>query len=247
MHCAFCMTGRLGYTASLTTAEILNQIYSLPEHDRLTNVVYMGQGEPFDNLDNVLRSTQALTAEWGWGWSPKRITVSSVGLAKGLVRYLHESKCHLAISLHHPIPQGRAMLMPAERAFSIKEVVEVLKQHEPFRKQKRHGTRWEEDDITSQRRLSFEYIVFDGINDTREHADALLHLLRDLDCRVNLIRFHDIPDTPLRGVSKERMLEFRNYLTSHGLFTTLRASRGEDIFAACGLLSAKKQEADNLH
>ena len=239
MGCAFCMTGRQGYTASLTTTDILNQVYSLPERDTLTNIVFMGQGEPFDNLNNVLRTTQILTAEWGWGWSPKRITVSSVGLAKGLTRFLQESACHLAISLHHPLPSERAKIMPAERAFSIVDVVNVLKQYDCFRKSSATCN----NNVSHQRRLSFEYIVFAGINDSKRHADALIKLLQGLDCRINLIRFHDIPDTPLKGVSVEEMIAFRDYLTSHGLFTTVRASRGQDIFAACGLLSTAKQEA----
>lgn len=237
MGCAFCMTGRQGFAASLSATEILNQIYSLPEVSKLTNIVFMGQGEPFDNLDAVLKSTQALTAEWGYAWSPKRITVSSVGLAKGLVRFLDESRCHLAISLHHPVPSERAKLMPAERALSIVDVVNVLKQYDFCQKSKNPET-------THQRRVSFEYIVFAGINDSLRHADALISLLKDLDCRVNLIRFHSIPDTPLNGVDDTQMLRFRDYLTSHGLFTTIRASRGQDIFAACGLLSTAKQEAE---
>ena len=237
MGCAFCMTGRQGFAASLSATEILNQIYSLPEASKLTNIVFMGQGEPFDNLDAVLKSTQALTAEWGYAWRPNRITVSSVGLAKGLVRFLDESRCHLAISLHHPVPSERAKLMPAERALSIVDVVNVLKQYDFCRKCKNPET-------THQRRVSFEYIVFAGINDSLRHADALISLLKDLDCRVNLIRFHSIPDTPLNGVDDTQMLRFRDYLTSHGLFTTIRASRGQDIFAACGLLSTAKQEAE---
>ena len=163
-----------------------------------------------------------------------------MGLAKGLRRFLDESQCHLAISLHHPIPAERARLMPAERAFGIEEVVRLLQQYD-FCRRRTSGPRPAEG--ARQRRLSFEYIVFAGINDTRQHADALLKLLRPLDCRVNLIRFHDIPDTPLRGVGQEQMREFRDYLTAHGLFTTLRASRGQDIFAACGLLSTAEQEA----
>lgn len=238
MGCAFCMTGRQGYVASLSATDILNQIYSLPERDTLTNVVFMGQGEPFDNLDNVLKTTNVLTADWGWAWSPKRITVSSVGLAKGLTRFLQESSCHLAISLHHPIPAERAKIMPAERAFSIVDVVNVLKQYPCFRK----TSAMQNGNVSHQRRVSFEYIVFAGINDSKQHADALLNLLQGLDCRVNLIRFHDIPDTPLKGVSNDAMISFRDYLTSHGLFTTIRASRGQDIFAACGLLSTAKQE-----
>lgn len=241
MGCAFCMTGRQGYVASLSAADILNQLYSLPEAERLTNIVFMGQGEPFDNLDAVLRVTEILMADWGYEWSPKRITVSSVGLSKGLIRFLEESPCHLAISLHHPIPEERAKIMPAERAFSIRDVVNVLKQYDFCRKADA-SVNYELG--TKQRRLSFEYIVFDGLNDSLRHADALLDLLKDLDCRVNLIRFHDIPDTPLRGVGNEQMTRFRDYLTTHGLFTTIRASRGQDIFAACGLLSTAQQEAN---
>ena len=243
MGCAFCMTGRQGYVASLSATDILNQIYSLPERDTLTNVVFMGQGEPFDNLDNVLAATKVLTAEWGWAWSPKRITVSSVGLAKGLTRFLQESSCHLAISLHHPIPAERAKIMPAERAFSIVDVVNVLKQYDCFCK----PSSIQNNRVPHQRRVSFEYIVFAGVNDSKKHADALISLLNGLDCRINLIRFHDIPNTPLKGVSAEEMISFRDYLTSHGLFTTIRASRGQDIFAACGLLSTAKQEAEKAN
>ena len=240
MGCSFCMTGRQGYEASLSAADILNQIYSLPEADRLTNVVFMGQGEPFDNLDAVLRATEVLTADWGYGWSPKRITVSSVGLAKGLTRFLQESQCHLAISLHNPFPEERQAMMPAERALGIREVVATLEQYEPFLK--RCEERRQHHEIAHQRRLSFEYIVFKGVNDSRRHADELLRLLGRLDCRVNLIRFHHIPGSPLHGLDDEGMTAFRDYLTSHGLFTTIRASRGQDIFAACGLLSTAKQE-----
>lgn len=236
MGCAFCMTGRQGFVASLSAADILNQIYSLPERDRLTNIVFMGQGEPLDNLDNVLRAIEVLTAKWGYAWSPKRITVSTVGLRKGLDRLLDATRCHVAVSLHHPLPEERARLMPAERAFGIRDVVALLRRYDFCNR--RHGNA----ETTRQRRLSFEYIVFDGLNDTFRHADALVRLLDGLDCRVNLIRFHDIPDTPLHGVSDERMLRLRDYLTAHGIFTTVRASRGQDIFAACGLLSTERQE-----
>ncbi len=240
MGCAFCMTGRQGFVSSLCATDILNQIFSVPGSERLTNIVFMGQGEPFDNLDPVLQSIEVLTSEWGWNWSPKRITVSSVGVRKGLQRFLNESRCSLAISLHHPIPEERAKIMPAERAFSIVDVVEGLKQCPSFRR----GTVGQDvrnEDESRQRRISFEYILFDGLNDQRQHADALIRLLRPLDCRVNLIRFHTIPDSPFKGVSEQKMTDFRNYLTSHGLFTTIRASRGEDIMAACGLLSTKEQ------
>lgn len=228
MNCKFCMTGKQGYTNSLTAAQILNQIYSIPERDTLTNVVFMGMGEPFDNLDEVLRALEILTASYGYAWSPKRITVSSVGLRKGLKRFLDESDCHLAISLHSPFPAQRQELMPAEKAFSIVEIVDILRQY----------------DFSKQRRLSFEYIVFKGVNDSLIYAKELIRLLRGLDCRMNLIRFHAIPNVDLEGADMETMLAFRDYLTQHGLFATIRASRGEDIFAACGMLSTAKQQAN---
>lgn len=228
MNCKFCMTGKQGYTNSLTAAQILNQIYSIPERDTLTNVVFMGMGEPFDNLDEVLRALEILTASYGYAWSPKRITVSSVGLRKGLKRFLDESDCHLAISLHSPFPAQRQELMPAEKAFSIVEIVGILRQY----------------DFSKQRRLSFEYIVFKGVNDSLIYAKELVRLLRGLDCRMNLIRFHAIPNVDLEGADMETMLAFRDYLTQHGLFATIRASRGEDIFAACGMLSTAKQQAN---
>ncbi|MBR6285822.1 MAG: 23S rRNA (adenine(2503)-C(2))-methyltransferase RlmN [Bacteroidaceae bacterium] len=230
MNCLFCMTGKQGFQESLTVTDILNQFYSLPERDSLTNAVFMGQGEPFDNLDNVLATLNILTADYGYQWSPKRITVSSVGLKKGLKRFLDESECHLAISMHSPIPSQRSELMPAERAFSIENVVDVLRDY----------------DFSHQRRLSFEYIMFGGLNDSLTYAKEIVRLVRGLDCRVNLIRFHQIPGVGLKGSDPQRMVAFRDYLTQHGVFTTIRASRGQDIFAACGLLSTAKQEGVEL-
>lgn len=225
MNCLFCQTGKQGFEGYLTVADILNQIYSLPESDKLTNIVFMGQGEPMDNLDNVLKATEVLTSDYGYAWSPKRITVSSVGVKKKLKRFLDESECHVAISMHSPIPEQRAMLMPAERGMSITEIIDLMREY----------------DFTHQRRLSFEYILFGGLNDTPTHARAIVRLLEGLECRVNLIRFHQIPDVPLRESDEERMEVFRDYLTHHGVFTTIRASRGQDIFAACGLLSTSKE------
>lgn len=227
MNCKFCMTGKQGYTANLTARQILNQIHALPERDRLTNVVMMGMGEPLDNLDEVLRALEIMTASYGYAWSPKRITLSSVGLRKGLQRFVEACDCHLAISLHSPVPMQRRELMPAEKAFSITEIVDLLRRY----------------DFSKQRRLSFEYIVFKGVNDSITYAKELLKLLRGMDCRINLIRFHAIPNVDLEGADMETMVRLRDYLTSHGLFTTIRASRGEDIFAACGMLSTAKQEA----
>jgi len=233
MNCLFCQTGKQGFEGDLTAADILNQIFALPERETLTNIVFMGQGEPMDNLDAVLRATEVLTAPWGLAWSPKRITVSTVGIRGKLKRFLDESQCHIAISLHSPIPAQRASLMPAERGMGIEEVVGLLRQY----------------DFSHQRRLSFEYIVFGGLNDTLAHAKAIVKLLSGLECRVNLIRYHQILDLPtngipLKGADEETMERLRNYLTQHGVFATIRASRGEDIFAACGLLSTARKQRD---
>ena len=226
MNCKFCMTGKQGFSSNLTSNQIINQICSIPEHDKLTNIVMMGMGEPLDNLDEVLKALEILTSSYGFGWSPKRITLSTVGLKKGLQRFIESSDCHLAISLHSPFPLQRRDLMPAEKAYSMKEFIELLKNY----------------DFSKQRRLSFEYIVFNNVNDSLLYAKELVKQLRGLDCRVNLIRFHAIPNVDLEGASLEKMTQFRDYLTSHGVFTTIRSSRGEDIFAACGMLSTNKQD-----
>ena len=225
MNCLFCQTGKQGFEGNLTAADILNQICALPERDKLTNIVFMGQGEPMDNLDNVLKATNILTADYGFQWSPKRITVSSVGIKNKLKRFLDESECHIAISMHSPLPEQRQKIMPAERQMSITDIVTLLKQY----------------DFTHQRRASFEYIMFNGVNDWMMHAREIVKLTSVLECRVNLIRFHTIPDVDLPGSDMKRMESFRDYLTAHGVFTTIRASRGQDIFAACGLLSTAKK------
>ncbi|MBR2229745.1 MAG: 23S rRNA (adenine(2503)-C(2))-methyltransferase RlmN [Prevotella sp.] len=225
MNCLFCQTGKQGFEGNLTAADILNQIYALPERERLTNIVFMGQGEPMDNLDAVLRATEILTADYGYAWSPRRITVSSVGVKTKLKRFLDESECHVAISMHSPLPEQRRKLMPAEGQMSITEVVALLRQY----------------DFSHQRRCSFEYICFGGLNDTPVYGREIVRLLQGLDCRVNLIRFHEIPGVDLPGSDEKHMETLRDYLTAHGVFTTIRASRGQDIFAACGLLSTAKK------
>ena len=225
MGCRFCMTGRQGFGGNLSVTDILNQVYSVPGSELLTNIVFMGQGEPLDNLDALLKATQLLTDANGWAWSPKRITVSTVGIRKGVERFLNESDCHLAISLHNPFHEERLAMMPAEKANDTRELLELLSKQ----------------DWSHQRRLSFEYIVFGGLNDSERHAKELVRLLSPIECRVNLIRFHEIPDTPYKGASEEKMIWLRDYLSKHGVTTTIRASRGQDIFAACGLLHAKSR------
>lgn len=229
MNCLFCQTGKQGWQGNLTAADILNQIYALPESESLTNIVFMGQGEPMDNLDAVLRVCEIMTADWGYQWSPKRITVSSVGIRGKLKRFLDESDCHVAISMHSPIHEQRQQLMPAEKAMPIAETVELLKGY----------------DFTHQRRCSFEYICFGGLNDSPVYGREIAKLLNGLECRVNLIRFHEIPDAHLPSSDEKRMEVLRDYLTHHGIMTTIRASRGQDILAACGLLSTAKIQENN--
>ena len=225
MGCKFCATGRMGFRHQLSATEIINQILSIPERDKLTNLVFMGMGEPLDNIDNLLRTLDILTAEWGMAWSPTRITVSTAGVAKTLPRLLDDSKVHIAVSLHNPFPEERKEIMPIESSYSIREVCDILRRY----------------DFTHQRRVSFEYIVLEGMNCSMRHIKELLRLLDGIKCRINLIRFHKIPDSPFYSPELERIIEFRDTLTKRGIQTTLRASRGEDIEAACGLLSTAEK------
>lgn len=227
MGCHFCATGRQGLQHSLSTNEILNQIGSLPERERLTNVVFMGMGEPLDNLDSLLPALEVLTSAWGFGWSPTRITVSTAGVASRLERFLEATQVHLAVSLHNPFPHERAEIMPIEKAWPIREVVEILRRY----------------DFTHQRRVSFEYIVMSGLNDSPRHIRELCRLLDGIKCRINLIRFHKIPGSPYFSPDDRAMIAFRDALTAKGIHTTIRTSRGEDIQAACGLLSTAQNEA----
>lgn len=226
MGCKFCATGRMGFRHHLPATEILNQIISIPERDQLTNLVFMGMGEPLDNIDNLMRTLDILTSAWGMAWSPTRITVSTAGVARTLPRLLDESKVHIAVSLHNPFPEERREIMPIENSYSIKEVCDILRRY----------------DFTHQRRVSFEYIVLEGMNCSMRHIKELSRLLDGIKCRINLIRFHRIPDSPFFSPELEKIIEFRDTLTKRGIQTTLRASRGEDIEAACGLLSTAEKK-----
>ena len=225
MGCRFCATARQGLQHSLSAGEIINQIVSIPESERLTNIVFMGMGEPLDNLDNVLDAIEILTSDWGFAWSPTRITLSTAGVARHLATFLDRTKVHLAVSLHNPFHEQRAEIMPIENAYPIREVCDILRRY----------------DFTGQRRVSFEYIVMEGLNDSPTHIKELCRLLNGIKCRMNLIRFHKIPDSPYFSPSDERMTAFRDALTAKGIQTTIRASRGEDIKAACGLLSTAEK------
>lgn len=230
MDCLFCMTGKQGFIEQLTATEIMNQIMSVPEAPTLTNLVFMGMGEPFDNTLPMLRSLEILTSDYGYAWSPRRITVSSIGLIPGMKVFLEKTNCHLAISLHTPFASERIGLMPIEKAYPLSKILEELRKH----------------DFSKQRRVSFEYILFDGLNDTIRHAVELVKILRGIECRVNLIRFHAIPGVDLKSSSTDKMVFFRDYLTNNGITTTIRRSRGEDIFAACGMLSTIENEKPKI-
>ncbi|MFW5821063.1 MAG: 23S rRNA (adenine(2503)-C(2))-methyltransferase RlmN [Bacteroidota bacterium] len=224
MGCLFCMTGKQGFQGNLSSGEIINQIRSLPERDKLSNIVYMGMGEPLDNTEEVLKSLEILTSEWGFGMSPRRITVSTIGMIPGMKTFLENSECHLAISLHTPFDDERKKLMPVENVYPIREVLKEIRKY----------------DWSRQRRISIEYIMFRDLNDTRHHVNEMSRLLHGIKCRVNLIRFHAIPDTPLEGSPGHIIEEFKASLSQKGITTTIRRSRGEDILAACGLLSTKE-------
>ena len=226
MGCRFCVTGQQGFHGNLGAGDILNQLFSIPEYGELTNVVFMGMGEPMDNLDAILAATQTMTSDWGLGWSPKRITISTVGIVPGLKRFLDESQCHVAVSLHNAVPQERLQMMPVQKAFPLSEVLALLRHY----------------DWSGQRRLSFEYTMFRGINDDQQHAQKLVDALKGLDCRVNLIRFHESPEAPYKTSMPTAIKAFQDYLNRHGVTCTLRASRGQDIDAACGLLAGRSRD-----
>ena len=224
MGCLFCMTGKQGFQGNLSAGEILNQYRSIPQWRKLTNIVYMGMGEPLDNLDEVLKSLEILTSSWGFALSPRRITVSTIGITPAMLNFLENSQAHLAISLHTPFDEERRKLMPVQQVYPIQEVLSEIRS-------------W---DFGRQRRVSFEYILFKDLNDTAAHVNELSRILSGIKCRINLIRFHPIPNTPLESPSEKSILAFRERLNAKGITTTIRASRGQDIWAACGLLSTKK-------
>jgi 23S rRNA (adenine2503-C2)-methyltransferase len=224
MGCLFCMTAKQGFQGQLSAGEIVNQVRNIPEWHEVTNIVYMGMGEPFDNLEEVLKSLEILTSAWGFAMSPRRITVSTIGIIPGMLSFLNQSEAHLAVSLHTPFDDERQQLMPVQVAYPLADVVREIKS-------------W---DFGRQRRISFEYIVFKGFNDTAKHVQELCKILNGIKCRVNLIRFHPIPGTPLEATDEFTLQKFKDLLNAKGILTTIRASRGQDIYAACGLLSTKE-------
>lgn len=223
MACEFCMTGKQGFQNNLSVGEILNQLKSIDESENVSNIVFMGMGEPLDNLDVVLKSLEILTSDWGFEMSPKRITVSTIGILDAVKEFLQKSECHLAISLHNPFDDERKSVMPIQKTQPIEKILKEIKE-------------WE---FSRNRRVSFEYIMFKEFNDTKRHAKELAKILDGIKCRINLIRFHPVPAIDITGSNDETIFEFQKQLKTKGIVTTVRASRGLDIDAACGLLSTK--------
>jgi len=225
MGCRFCMTARQGLEAQLAPADILNQYYSLPERGAISNIVFMGMGEPLDNTEAVLASIDALTAPWGMAMSPRRITVSTCGILEGLARLLAETEVHVALSLHNPFDAERARLMPVARREPLEPIFALLKRYN-----------WR-----GQRRLTLEYILFEGYNDGEDHRKQLVRLTSGLgNTRVNLLSWNALPgagDLRLSPASMPALEDFQLHLNAAGVITTIRRSRGGDIASACGLLS----------
>lgn len=225
MGCSFCMTARQGFQANLTVAEILNQIAAIPERDKITNIVFMGMGEPFDNADNVFKAIDIIIHQQGFGIAPGKVTVSTIGIIPGINRLFAETKCNLAISLHNPFSHERKQIMPVENRYKLNDTMDIIT-----------GL-----SLKEQQRVFFEYILFDGVNDSQDHILELSKLLNNMSCKVNVIRFHPIPGSDLKSPDEDNVIKFMRDLNSKGVVATVRKSRGQDIFAACGLLSTQKK------
>jgi 23S rRNA (adenine2503-C2)-methyltransferase len=253
MNCTFCATGKMGFGRNLSAAEILNQYAFLTSSTNsgekatgsssitesgnmatnnesiktgngthiITNIVFMGMGEPLDNLSEVLTALHTLTADWGFALSPRRITVSTVGIIPALQQIIEQTQCHIAISLHNPYHEQRLMLVPVEKTYTLEDVLALLSRY----------------DWAHQRKLSFEYFMLGGLNDSLLHAKTLVRLVRDLPCHINLIPYHSHSNLKFTSSPRKNIEAFQNILTEKNITCTLRTSRGQDIEAACGLLA----------
>jgi len=222
MGCPFCVTGRYGFHGNLTAGDIVNQVISYKGIGKITHVVFMGMGEPMDNLDNVLKACRILTAEWGQAISPANITVSSVGITPAIKEYLERSDYNLALSLYSPFHEEREKVIPAENAYPVEEIINMMSLYPLKRK----------------RRMTLAYVMISGINDTDRHLEELIKITRGTQIRINLIPFHEIPDDGRRTSSEERLQLFKHNLIISGISASVRKSRGADISAACGLLAS---------
>jgi 23S rRNA (adenine2503-C2)-methyltransferase len=222
MGCSFCRTARYGFKGNLTVEEILNQIISIPCSGKITHVVFMGMGEPMDNLENVLKACSIITSESGLALGAKNITVSTVGILPRVEEFLARSECNLTLSLYSPFKQERRRAIPAEERFPADSVISLMKRFK----------------LKKKRRLSVAYLMMQGINDTDDHLEKLISVLSDSDIRVNLLPYHPVPDDHNTASSPERMQYFKHSLVTSGISASIRKSRGADISAACGLLAS---------
>jgi len=222
MGCPFCVTGRYGFHGNLSAGDIVSQVISLQNNGKITHVVFMGMGEPMDNMDNVLKACRILTAEWGMAISPVNITVSSVGITPAIKEYLEKSDCNLALSLYSPFHEERQIVIPAENAYPVKEIINMMA-HFPLKK---------------KRRMTIAYVMISGINDTDRHLEELIKITGGTQIRINLLPFHPVPGDDRRSSSDERLQFFKHNLVMAGISASVRKSRGTDISAACGLLAS---------
>jgi 23S rRNA (adenine2503-C2)-methyltransferase len=222
MGCPFCVTAGYGFHGDLDSSDIVNQVLAIPETRELTHIVFMGMGEPLDNIDNVLKACDIFTAEWGMAISPRNITVSTVGITPGVTRLLENSRCNLTLSLFSPFPEERIEVIPAEKRYPALEIIGIMKDFP----------------ATKKRRLSIAYVMIGGRNDTDKHLDGLISLLRNSGIRVNLLPYHTVAGDKIIPSTIERMMYFKHNLVISGVPASVRKSRGEDISAACGQLAA---------
>jgi 23S rRNA (adenine2503-C2)-methyltransferase len=226
MGCTFCATARMGLLRNLRPGEIVGQVVAaraLASPSRITNIVFMGMGEPLANYEAVSTALEAITAPWGLGFSPRRVTVSSVGLVPAIERFVASSPVNVAISLVATTEECRTALMPINRRYPLAELLDACRRLP----------------LPRRRRLFFEYVLLDGVNDDEADAHRIGELLRGIPAKVNLIMFNPAPGIPFRPSPLERVLRFQRIVQASGLQVNLRESRGWDIQAACGQLAAE--------
>jgi 23S rRNA (adenine2503-C2)-methyltransferase len=225
LDCRFCATATLGLVRNLQPEEIVAQVMlarvkAAPEP--LTNYVFMGMGEPLANYDRLLRAIEVMTARWGLGISPRRITVSTVGLVPQLERLVRDTNVHVAVSLSSARDDVRDRIMPINRHYPLEELISACRRL----------------DLPRRKRVTFEYVMLAGVNDSLRDADALVTLCRGLAVKINLIPFNPWPGTEFRRSPDQSVTAFQERLLSAGVHATVRRSRGDDIQAACGQLAA---------
>jgi 23S rRNA (adenine2503-C2)-methyltransferase len=222
MGCPFCLTGKYGFRGNLTAGEIIGQVMSMPSSREITHVVFMGMGEPLDNPGELQKACEILTSSWGLAISPGKITVSTVGITPAVTRFLSESKCNLTLSLFSPFAGERAEVVPAEKKYPAREIIEMLREYPE----------------TGKRRFTVAYVMISDVNDSEAHLEELIKLLGGTSIRVNILPYHVIPGDSCTPSTPDRMQYFRQKLTVSGISASVRRSRGTDISAACGLLAA---------